>query len=261
MKRFLVLVLVMMMVTVAFAASQNSLQRLIASGRLRVGMDAAGYMPFEGINSSGNWIGFDVDFARLMAEELGVKLEIVPTRWSGILASLVSNKFDFIISAMTITPKRAIMVNFSIPYFTVGQEIIYNKDAFSTSPTIAQLIARKDLRVAVQIGTTGDDAAKSFFKNARVLEFASMDEAAMQVALKKADIAVADSTYVGYAIRKYSQLASIKERLTNENYGVAMRQGEPDLLNWVNTFITYIKANGTWQKLYNKWFVDYHINQ
>jgi polar amino acid transport system substrate-binding protein len=260
MKRYLVLTLILVM-AVSFAATQNSLQRLVASGVLRVGMDAAGYMPFEGINSNGDWIGFDVDFAKLMAEELGVKLEIVPTRWSGILASLVSNKFDFIISAMTITPKRAIMVNFSIPYFTVGQEILYNKDVFSTPPTISELLARKDLKVAVQIGTTGDDAAKSFFKNAKVLEFASMDEAAMQVALKKADIAVADSTYVDYAINKYSQLASIDQRLTNENYGVAMRQGEPDLLNWVNTFITYIKANGTWQKLYDKWFVNYHINQ
>ncbi len=260
MKRYLVLALVLLMV-VSFAATQNSLQRLVASGKLRVGMDAAGYMPFEGINSSGNWIGFDVDFAKLMAEELGVKLEIVPTRWSGILASLVSNKFDFIISAMTITPRRAIMVNFSIPYFTVGQEILYSKDIFSTPPTISELIAKKDLKVAVQIGTTGDDAAKSFFENVKVLEFASMDEAAMQVALKKADIAVADSTYVDYAINKYSQLASIDQRLTNENYGVAMKQGEPDLLNWVNTFITYIKANGTWQKLYDKWFVNYHINQ
>ncbi len=260
MKRFLVLTLVLVFI-VAFAANQNSLQRLVNSGVLRVGMDAAGYMPFEGINSDGNWIGFDVDFANLMAKELGVKLQIVPTRWSGILASLVSNKFDFIISAMTITPKRAIMVNFSIPYFTVGQEIIYNTNVFSTAPTISQLIAKKGLRVAVQMGTTGADAAKSFFKNANILEFASMDEAAMQVALKKADIAVADSTYVSYAVRKYSQLSSINDTLTKENYGVAMKQGEPDLLNWVNTFITYIKANGTWQKLYDKWFVNYHINQ
>ena len=260
MKKFLVVSLLLVFI-VAFAANQNALQRIVSSGVLRMGTDAAGYMPFEGMNSDGNWIGFDVDFANLMAEELGVKLEIVPTRWSGILASLVSGKFDFIIAAMTITPKRAIMVNFSIPYFTVGQEILYNKDVFSTPPTISQLLSSKSLRVAVQIGTTGDDAAKSFFKNAKILEFASMDEAAMQVALKKADIAVADSTYVSYAVNKYSQLAAINDRLTNENYGVAMKQGQPDLLNWVNTFITYIKANGTWQKLYDKWFVNYHINQ
>ncbi len=260
MRKFLVLMLALTIVF-AFAANQNALQKIISSGVLRVGMDAGGYMPFEGINSDGNWIGFDVDFAKLMAEELGVKLEIVPTRWSGILASLVSNKFDFIISAMTITPKRAIMVNFSIPYFTVGQEILYNTNVFSTPPTIAQLLKMKNLRVAVQIGTTGDDAAKSHFKNAKVLEFSTMDEAAMQVALKKADIAVADSTYVGYATSKYSQLSAINERLTNENYGVAMRQNELNLLNWVNTFITYIKANGSWQKLYDKWFVDFHLNQ
>jgi polar amino acid transport system substrate-binding protein len=117
------------------------------------------------------------------------------------------------------------------------------------------------MKIAVQIGTTGADAAKSIFKNAKILEFASIDEAAMQVALKKADIVVADSTYVSYAVVKYSQLSSVNDTLTNENYGVAMRQGEPDLLNWVNTFITYIKANGTWQELYNKWFVEFHLNQ
>jgi polar amino acid transport system substrate-binding protein len=162
---------------------------------------------------------------------------------------------------MTITPQRAIMVNFSIPYFTVGQEILYNKNVFSSEPTIQQLLARKGLKISVQMGTTGADAAKSIFKNAKILEFASIDEAAMQVALKKADIVVADSTYVSYAVVKYSQLSSISDTLTKENYGVAMKQGEPDLLNWVNTFITYIKANGTWQELYNKWFVDFHLNQ
>lgn len=259
MKKVLVTVLLLVFI-MALVVNADALQRIVSSGYLLVGMDAAGYMPFEGTNSSGNWIGFDVDFARLMAKELGVKLRIVPTRWSGILPSLVSGKFDMIISAMTITPKRAVMVNFSIPYFTVGQEVLYNMNTYKTPPTLKDLLNRKNLKVAVQIGTTGDDAAKAFFKNARVLEFASMDEAALQVAMRKADVAVADSTYVSYMSKKYSQLSSISETLTTENYGIAMKQSEFNLLNWVNTFITYEKANGGWKKLYDKWFTNYQPN-
>ncbi len=259
MKKVLVTVLLLVSI-MALVVSADALQRIVSSGYLSVGMDAGGYMPFEGTNSSGNWIGFDVDFARLMAKELGVKLRIVPTRWSGILPSLVSGKFDMIISAMTITPKRAVMVNFSIPYFTVGQEVLYNMNVYKVPPTLKGLLGKKNLRVAVQMGTTGDDAAKAFFKNARILEFASMDEAALQVAMRKADVAVADSTYVSYMAKKYSQLSSINETLTTENYGIAMKQSEFNLLNWVNTFITYEKANGEWQKLYDKWFTNYQPN-
>lgn len=259
MKRVFVVVSLLILVTTIFV-SADALQRIISSGYLSVGMDSAGYMPFEGINSSGKYIGFDVDLATLMAKELGVKLRIVPTRWSGILPSLTSKKFDMIISAMTITPKRAIMVNFSIPYFTVSQKILYNNTVYKNPPTLKELLNDKNLTVAVQMGTTGDYAAKAFFKNARILEFASMDEASMQVAMKKADIAVGDSTYVGFMVNKYSQLSTTNENLTNENYGIALRQGEFNLLNWVNTFITYVKASGQWQKLYDKWFNNYKPN-
>ncbi len=259
MKRTFFLVVILISVTL-LAVNANTLQQIISSGYLKVGMDAAGYMPFEGMNNQGKWIGFDVDFARAMAEAMGVKLKIVPTRWSGILPSLVSGKFDMIISAMTITPKRALMVNFSIPYFTVGQEVLYNTQVYKTPPTLKELMDQKNLTVAVQIGTTGDDAARRFFKNAKILEFASMDEAALQVALRKADIAVADSTYVSYMAKKYSQLSKINETLTRENYGIAMKQGEYDLLNWVNTFITYEKASGAWKKLYEKWFGTFKPN-
>lgn len=257
-KTFLFLAVFLSVAAMLFGA--GALERIVSSGYLTVGMDSGGYMPFEGINQNGQWIGFDVDMARLMAQDLGVKLKVVPTQWSGILPSLVSGKFDMIISAMTITPQRAVMVNFSIPYFSVGQKILYNTQIYKTAPTLDDLLNKKNLTIAVQIGTTGDDAARRFFKNGEVLEFQTMDQAALQVALRKADIAVADSTYVDYMISKYNQLRTTDETLTNENYGVAVKQGEPDLLNWVNTFITYIKASGQWKTLYKKWFVDYKPN-
>lgn len=242
----------------ALVVNADALEAIISSGYLKVGMDVH-YMPFEGIDPNGNYVGFDVDMAKLMASELGVKLQIIPTEWSGILPSLVSGKFDMIISAMTITPKRAIMVDFSMPYFTIGQKILYNKGIY-TNPTIEFLQNQKNLTIAVEIGTTGEDAAKKIFPNAKILEFSTMDEAALQVAMKKADIAVADSTYVEYMVKKYAQLSTTDETLTNENYGIAIKKNEQELLNWINTFITYIKASGQWQELYNKWFVSYKPN-
>lgn len=255
-KTFALFVLSLVILTVVVGA--DTLDKIISSGYLTVGMDVH-YMPFEGVDSNGNYVGFDVDMAQLMANELGVKLRIVPTQWSGILPSLVSGKFDMIISAMTITPKRALMVDFSIPYFTIGQKILYNKSVY-TNPTVKSLQDQKNLTVAVEIGTTGEDAAKKIFPNAKILEFNTMDEAALLVAMKKADIAVADSTYVGYMVEKYNQLATVDETLTNENYGIAIKKNEQELLNWINTFITYIKASGQWQELYDKWFVNYKPN-
>ena len=80
----------------------STLNKIIQSGELRVGMEP-GYMPFEMKDKKGNIIGYDVDMARKMAKEMGVKLTLVPTSWDGIIAGLITDKFDIIMSGMTIT--------------------------------------------------------------------------------------------------------------------------------------------------------------
>ena len=93
------------------AAKSSTTESILKAGKLRVGMEA-GYMPFEMRDKKGNIVGFDVDMATEMANAMGVELELVNTAWDGIIPSLITDKFDIIMSGMTITQERNLKVNF-----------------------------------------------------------------------------------------------------------------------------------------------------
>ena len=97
----------------------STLDAVLERGVLRVGFDA-GYQPFEMTNKQGQYIGFDVDLAKMVAKEMGVKVEFVNTAWDGIIPALLTNKFDVIMGGMTVTPQRNLRVNFADPYIVVG---------------------------------------------------------------------------------------------------------------------------------------------
>ena len=107
-------------------ASADALDDIVARGTLRVGMEP-GYMPFEMTNQKGEIIGFDVDIAKRMAKAMGVKLELVSTAWDGIIPGLITDKYDIIMSGMTLTQERNLKVAFASPYIVVGQSILVKK--------------------------------------------------------------------------------------------------------------------------------------
>src|SRR5210317_312646 len=97
------------------ADSQDSVvEQVIQRGVLRVGMST--FVPWAMKDKTGKLIGFEIDVATRLAEDMGVKVEFVPTKWSGIIPALLTGKFDVLIRGMGILPKRALKVNFSQPY-------------------------------------------------------------------------------------------------------------------------------------------------
>lgn len=103
------------MVAMAGTVSASTLEEIQKRGTLRVGMEP-GYMPFELTNQKGEIIGFDVDMAKRMAASMGVELELVSIAWDGIIAGLLTDKFDIIMSGMTLTQERNLSINFAQPY-------------------------------------------------------------------------------------------------------------------------------------------------
>ena len=87
----------------------STLNKILQRGELRIGLDP-GYMPFEMKDKNGRLIGYDIDMAKKMAKDMGVKLKIVPTDWDGIIAGLLTDKFDIIMSGMTITQQRNLKI-------------------------------------------------------------------------------------------------------------------------------------------------------
>ena len=224
-----------------------------AQGVLRVGSDVA-YPPFEYVDEeTGEFIGFDMDLIREVGRRLDMQVEIINTAWEGILPGLLAGHYDVVISAMTITDERAQVVDFSDPYFATGQVIVVRADDTSVNEP-ADLVGKV---VAVQIGTTGQFAAERIEGVARIDHYPTMPEAFLALRLGRADAAVADELVALEEARANpGVLKVVGKPFTVEYYGIAMRKGQDQLLRAINRALAQIKADGTYDELYEKWFGD-----
>lgn len=231
----------------------STLEQILQRGELRVGLEA-GYMPFEMRDRSGKIIGFDVDLARLMARYMGVKLTLVNTQWDGIIPALLTGKFDLLMSGMTVTPERNLKVNFADPYVSIGQTVLIRKSLIGKITQREQLDDARYV-IATKLGTTGDIATRKHFPKARIKAFETEAEATLEVRNGRADAFVYDLPFNAvFAARYPGELGFLDQPFTDEPIGWAIRKGDPDFLNWLNNFLRVIKADGSYDALYQKWF-------
>jgi polar amino acid transport system substrate-binding protein len=232
---------------------KSTLNAIIKRGELRVGLEA-GYVPFEVRDRQGNIIGFDVDLAKKMASELKVKVSFVNTQWDGIIPALLTDKFDILMSGMTITAERNIQVNFAQPYIVVGQTILLAK---RLEPKIRSYRDLDDPQytVVTKLGTSGETACRRYLSKAHIRTYETEADAAMEVRNGRADAFVYDLPFNSVYVAQYpGGLVHLKEPFTHEPLGWAIRKGDPDFLNWLDNFLSQIKDDGTYDVLYQRWF-------
>lgn len=238
-------------------AEESTLNAILKKKQLMVGMDIADirYQPFEMKNEKGEIVGFDVDFAKMMADELGVNLEIVQTSWDGIIPALINGKFDIIISGMAITTERNKAVNFSRPYFLSGKCLLINIDYAGRISSYYDL-NRQDIVVTA---TFYDDMILDrYIPNARIFRFETDEDAALEVVEGRAHAYIADKARVAIFANKYpASTRALMIPFTYEPIAVGMRKGDPDLLNWIDNFIEIINGDGRLAMLEQKWMVNY----
>ncbi|WP_029898092.1 transporter substrate-binding domain-containing protein [Desulfohalovibrio reitneri] len=232
---------------------QSTLEEIQQRGELRVGFEA-GYMPFEMTDKNGNFVGFDIEVAKEMAKDMGVKFVPVNTAWDGIIPALLTEKFDIIISGMTVTQERNLKVNFADPYITVGQTILLRKELENEVKSYKDLNDPK-YTVVSKLGTTGEQAVLRKIPKATYKSFETETEAAMEVLSGKADAYVYDlpNCVVFMAQQGKDKLVFLDEPFTYEPLAWAVRKGDPDFLNWLNNFLRQIKNDGRYERIYNKW--------
>ena len=217
----------------------------------KVGTNAE-YPPFESVDDAGNIVGFDPDILAAIAEKGGFEFEFVNTRWDGIFVALQSGEFDAVISAATITDERAEIVNFSDPYFNAGQMIaVLQKDAASTT-TPSDLDGKK---VGVQLGTTGD-MWLSDNTQAEVVRYDEITLAFQALANGDLDAVFNDGPVSADIIRANPEMGAtlVGEPITDEFYGIAVNKDEKDLLEAINKGLAEVKADGTYDQIWDKWF-------
>jgi len=238
---------------------KSTLNKILQRGEMQVCMEP-GYMPFEMKDKKGRIIGYDVDMAKRMAKEMGVKLKLLPTSWDGIIAALVTGKCDIIMSGMTITQQRNLKINFANPYVVVGQTILMKKELAGKAKT-AKDLDKPEYTVVTKLGVTGEVATRKFFKNAKIVTFETEADAAAEVLNGKADAFVYDQPYniLFMSDKGKDKLIHLDAPLTYEPLGWAIRKGDPDFLNWLNNFLRQVKEDKVvdfHEKLNKKWLQD-----
>ena len=226
---------------------------ILRRGELRVGMST--FVPWAMKDEDGEYIGFEIDVARRLAEDMGVDVEFVPTKWSGIIPALLTGKFDVIIGGMGIRPDRAVKVNFSIPYDYTGMSIVAHKEKAAGFDELADFNA-SDVVVAARIGTTAADAAKKFMPKAEIRLFDDESQALQELKNGRAHAVVASAPLPAFqAIENPDTLfVPIEGTFTKEPIGFAVRKGQLDSLNYFNSWIRVVQSEGWLAERKAYWF-------
>jgi polar amino acid transport system substrate-binding protein len=243
-------------VTETPTAKETPAFKLVKPGVLTVGMDAT-YPPFEYINeTTKEFEGFDVDLMKEIAKRLDLEVEFKNVAWEGIIPGLVAHKYDCICSAMTITEERAKQVNFSKPYFIASQVIVVraNDDRIKDVKDLEGKI------VGVQLGTTGEYFARDLLKQGIKFELRTYDttpDALLDLKNGNIDAVIIDNGIALWMAKKCPEdykVVTGNKTLTYEEYGIAVAKDNPELLKAINKALEEIKKDGTYDKIYQKWF-------
>ena len=235
------------------AAAGNPLG-LIEPGVLRLGTEPA-YPPFEMKAKDGSIIGFDIEIARGFAEKHGLKLEVIASEFEGLIPELQTGRIDMIMSGMSITAERAEVVNFSKPYYEVGQVVMFRKDLEGTIKTATDLNDPK-YKIAVQTATTGYFATQKYLPKAEKLPYGSGTESAYAVLRKEADATVFDDPLIRiFASEHPDSVTAILKPFTEEEIGIAVNKKNPALLEAVNAYIDELAGSDKMNDLERDYFI------
>lgn len=241
-KLLLVALIICMSAGSAFAASK----------KLTAAHDCT-WPPMEYIDSNKALAGYSVDYVAAMAKELGITIESRNVAWDGIFPGLLANRYDFVASSVTITEERKKSMDFTTPYYEVRQAVVVPK---TTNPTTVNDLKGKTM--GAQLGTTGFFAIEKI-AGAKARSYDEISQAMEALYSGRIDGVVCDDPIAAdFALQNETYAAKLKIAFIiptdeQEYYGFAIKKGNKEVLDMLNKAIAAMKANGTEEKLRQKW--------
>lgn len=253
MKKIIAMLLAIMLMLSCFTAcgakDDSDMAAIKKNGKIVVGI--TDYAPMDYKDDNGEWTGFDAEFARLFAKELGVEVEFfVIADWSKKFVELSTKNIDCVWNGMTITNEALLNAKVSDPYVQNKQVVVAKADKIEAIKTAADL---KDLKVAVENGSAGQSAAESA-EVENIIAVQDQAAALLEVKAGTSDACIIDSTMASAmtgAGTDYAELAA-GISLTDELYGVAFRKNS-DVTDQFNAFMAKLIADGTLKTLADKY--------
>ncbi|WP_296253251.1 ABC transporter substrate-binding protein [Pseudomonas sp. UBA4194] len=243
-------------ILLAVAATLVVNSAAMAADKLRMGVEAA-YPPFNNKDASGQVVGFDVDIGKALCAKMEVECEVVTSDWDGIIPALQSQKFDFLVSSMSITPERSQVVDFTNPYYSNKLQFIARKDA--DFPTEGDKL--KDTLQGKAIGAqratlSGTWLEDKYGMDVNLKLYDTSENAFLDLSSGRLDAILADK-YASYdwlksdAGKDFEFKGDAVEQ--SDKIGIAVRKGDA-LKDKLNKALAEIIADGTYKKINDKYF-------
>lgn len=210
------------------------------------------FMPFEFKGPDGKFTGFDIELWELLAKKIGIPYTFQPMDFNGIIPGLQTGNVDVGIAGMTITPERAKVVLFSDGYYTSGLMILVRADEKS----ITKLEDLAGKVVAVKTGTSSVPFMQAFGKAKALKQFPNNDGMFFELLSRGADAVVFDMPVV----QEFASTAGkgkvhvVGPVYQGQDYGIGFSKSHEDLVKKVNSALAEMRQDGSYEKLYIKWF-------
>lgn len=253
----LLVMLAMLVVGTAVAEAQSTLDAVKKRGKLIAGVKTD-FPPFGYVDASGKNLGFDVDVAHLFAKTLfndENQVELVAVTSGNRIPFLQSGKIDIILATVTITDERRQVVEFSDPYFLSGSLLLVPK-----ASTVKSLEDLGGKTIAVVQGAIQDKDVEQLQPKASRIKFGKVSEAMLAVKGGRADAYAHDDVLVLTLVRENADLKAVGQPFMPRPYGIAVRKGDMDFIKWVNGELAKMKRDGTYDRLWKKYFADVEGN-
>ncbi|MCV0424613.1 MAG: ABC transporter substrate-binding protein [Roseibium sp.] len=225
--------------------------------KVRIGTEGA-YPPFNNMTADGQLVGFDIDIANALCEEMKVECEFVTSDWDGIIPGLQAGKFDAIIASMSITEERKQKVDFTNKYYNTPPAIAVPKDSAISGTSDADL---KDAVLGAQSSTTHSNYAEEKLPSVELKLYPTADEYKLDVSSGRIDAVIDDVVVLSeWLDSDDGSCCKILGTLTpdpvinGEGAGIAIRKEDGDLTEKFNAAIEAILANGKYKEINDKYF-------
>jgi polar amino acid transport system substrate-binding protein len=237
----------------ASLSASSAIEEIKKRGTLIVGL--ATFVPWAMRSKTGDLIGYEVDVAKKLAEDMGVKVELVPTAWDGIIPALLAGKFDFIIGGMTITPARNLTVNFTSPYSATGVQLVASKKLAGGWSKIEDF-NKADVTLVARRGSSAATAAQRFFPKATLRQFDDDAQSILEVVNGRAHALVATVPRPAFATldNPDTLFLPFAEPIVKQADAMVVRKGDPDALNFLNNWILLRSLDGWLEERQTYWF-------
>ncbi len=224
---------------------------------VRIAMDAT-YPPFESLDASSQIVGFDKDIADALCAQMKVTCEFTNQAWDGIIPGLLANKYDAILSSMSITEERKQQIDFTAKYYNTPPAIAVPSDSPLKGVTAEDL---KGITLGAQTATTHSNYAQAHFPDAELKIYPSPDEYKLDLSNGRLDAAIDDVVVLDEWTKsdagkccKILGVLPVDPVINGAGAGVGIRKEDTDLKAAFDKAIEAIRADGTYKKINDKYF-------